>query len=194
VQRGFQALGRLGSEAFGHEPHRLGGAAMLGLRVVQDMRVKIELALRLGRRFAHFFGAIGLAFLLVRGANAATDFPTTTAASAGLNPAPLQELATAIGRGDYPDTTSVLVVAGGKLAYEAYFGAGGRARLDRTACGPRLRVWYMAGHGGSQILISRRLHAAIVVTREAYNVHGSSAQTADMLEKYIFPSLPWPKS
>jgi CubicO group peptidase (beta-lactamase class C family) len=58
-----------------------------------------------------------------------------------------------------------------------------------TACGIR-PVWYMAGNGGSQILMPRELGAAIVITRTAFNVHGSSLQTADMLKKYILPSLP----
>jgi CubicO group peptidase (beta-lactamase class C family) len=59
----------------------------------------------------------------------------------------------------------------------------------RTACGV-LPVWYMAGNGGSQILLLRELGAAVVITRTAYNVHGSSLQTADMLKKYILPALP----
>jgi CubicO group peptidase (beta-lactamase class C family) len=58
-----------------------------------------------------------------------------------------------------------------------------------TACGMQ-PVWYMAGNGGSQILALRDLEAAVVITRTAFNVHGSSAQTADMLKKYILPSLP----
>jgi CubicO group peptidase (beta-lactamase class C family) len=58
-----------------------------------------------------------------------------------------------------------------------------------TACGT-LPVWYMAGNGGSQILMLRDLNAAIVITRTAYNVRGSSAQTADMLKKYLLPALP----
>jgi CubicO group peptidase (beta-lactamase class C family) len=63
----------------------------------------------------------------------------------------------------------------------------------RTACGVQ-PVWYMAGNGGSQILMLRELRAAIVITRTAYNVHGSSLQTADMLKKYILPALPCAKS
>jgi hypothetical protein len=63
----------------------------------------------------------------------------------------------------------------------------------RTACG-ELPVWYMAGNGGSQILMLRELRAAIVITRTAFNVHGSSLQTADMLKKYILPALPCVKS
>jgi CubicO group peptidase (beta-lactamase class C family) len=56
------------------------------------------------------------------------------------------------------------------------------------ACGPHA-IWYMAGTGGSQILMLRDLHAAIVVTREAYKLHGTSFQTVDLLEKYVLPSL-----
>jgi CubicO group peptidase (beta-lactamase class C family) len=63
----------------------------------------------------------------------------------------------------------------------------------RTACG-MLPVWYMAGNGGSQILILRDLRAAVVVTRTAYNVRGTSRETAEMLEKYILPALPCAKN
>ena len=59
----------------------------------------------------------------------------------------------------------------------------------KTACGPH-PVWYMAGNGGSQILMLRDMRTAIVVTRQAYNVHGSSFQTVDLLEKYVLPALP----
>jgi CubicO group peptidase (beta-lactamase class C family) len=59
----------------------------------------------------------------------------------------------------------------------------------QTSCG-RQPVWYAAGNGGSQILMLPTLHAAVVVTREAYNVHGTSYQTAEMLEKYVLPALP----
>jgi CubicO group peptidase (beta-lactamase class C family) len=58
----------------------------------------------------------------------------------------------------------------------------------KTACGP-MPAWYMAGNGGSQILILKKLHAAIVVTRANYNVAGSSNQTTDLIEKYLLPSL-----
>jgi CubicO group peptidase (beta-lactamase class C family) len=63
----------------------------------------------------------------------------------------------------------------------------------RTACGMQ-PVWYMAGNGGSQILILRDLRAAVVVTRTAFNVRGTSRQTADMLEKYVLPALPCAKN
>ena len=51
----------------------------------------------------------------------------------------------------------------------------------------------MAGNGGSQILVLRDLRAAIVITRTAFNVRGTSLQTADMLKKYILPALPCAK-
>jgi CubicO group peptidase (beta-lactamase class C family) len=57
-----------------------------------------------------------------------------------------------------------------------------------TACGGH-PVWYMAGNGGSQILMLRDLRAAVVITRTAYNVRGSSNQTSDMLKKFILPAL-----
>lgn len=63
----------------------------------------------------------------------------------------------------------------------------------QTACGEQ-SVWYMAGNGGSQLLVLRELNAAVVVTRTAYNVRGTSAQTADMLKKYILPALPCAKT
>src|SRR6185437_3838491 len=62
----------------------------------------------------------------------------------------------------------------------------------KSACGP-LPAWYMAGNGGSQILILRPLHAAIVVTRENYNVAGTSFKTVEMIEKYLLPMLPCSK-
>jgi CubicO group peptidase (beta-lactamase class C family) len=59
----------------------------------------------------------------------------------------------------------------------------------KTACGPH-PAWYMAGTGGSQILMLRDLRTAIVVTRTAYHTHGASFQTVDLLEKYVLPALP----
>jgi CubicO group peptidase (beta-lactamase class C family) len=59
----------------------------------------------------------------------------------------------------------------------------------KTACG-QIPVWYMAGTGGSQILVLRELRTAVVVTRTAYRLRGTSIQTAEMLEKYILPALP----
>lgn len=57
-----------------------------------------------------------------------------------------------------------------------------------TACGS-IPAWYMAGNGGSQIVILRDLQAAIVVTRAAYNVRGSSYKTVDLIEKFVLPML-----
>jgi CubicO group peptidase (beta-lactamase class C family) len=59
----------------------------------------------------------------------------------------------------------------------------------KTACG-QIAVWYMAGTGGSQVLVLRDLRTAVVVTRTAYKLRGTSIQTADMLEKYILAALP----
>jgi CubicO group peptidase (beta-lactamase class C family) len=61
----------------------------------------------------------------------------------------------------------------------------------KTSCGP-LPVWYVAGNGGSQVLILRAQHAAIVVTRTNYNVRGTSLQTQDMIEKYLLPMVACP--
>lgn len=58
-----------------------------------------------------------------------------------------------------------------------------------TTCGP-MPAWYMAGNGGSQILILQKLHAAIVVTRTNYNVAGSAGKTTELIEKYLLPLLP----
>ena len=57
-----------------------------------------------------------------------------------------------------------------------------------TPCGPT-NAWYMAGNGGSQILILRERRVAIVVTRENYNVPGTSRQTVDLLERYLLPEV-----
>jgi hypothetical protein len=59
----------------------------------------------------------------------------------------------------------------------------------RTACGP-MPAWYLAGNGGSQIVLLAKLHAAVVVTRTNFNVRGTSQQTVDLLEKYVLPALP----
>jgi CubicO group peptidase (beta-lactamase class C family) len=58
----------------------------------------------------------------------------------------------------------------------------------KTACGP-LSAWYMAGNGGSQIVILRELHIAIVLTRENYNVRGTAQQSQDLIERYVLPAL-----
>jgi CubicO group peptidase (beta-lactamase class C family) len=53
-------------------------------------------------------------------------------ASLGIDSGPLSGLPDAIARGDFPKTTSVLVVYRGKLTYERYFGEGGPELLNDT--------------------------------------------------------------
>ena len=50
----------------------------------------------------------------------------------GIDVAPLMRLRDAVARGDYPKTTSILIVRDGKLAYEEYFGEGSRELLNDT--------------------------------------------------------------
>jgi CubicO group peptidase (beta-lactamase class C family) len=57
-----------------------------------------------------------------------------------------------------------------------------------TACGP-INSWYMAGNGGSQILILRELHTAIVLTRQNYNVAGTARGSVELLERYVLPQF-----
>jgi CubicO group peptidase (beta-lactamase class C family) len=52
--------------------------------------------------------------------------------AAGLDMAPLAGLKDAVAGGDFPKTTSVLVVRDGKLVYEEYFSEGGREVLNDT--------------------------------------------------------------
>jgi CubicO group peptidase (beta-lactamase class C family) len=49
-----------------------------------------------------------------------------------LNPRALASLEQAIALGDYPNTTSVLIVRNGELAYERYFGEGSVEFLNNT--------------------------------------------------------------
>jgi CubicO group peptidase (beta-lactamase class C family) len=57
-----------------------------------------------------------------------------------------------------------------------------------TSCGA-VSAWYMAGNGGSEVLILRSLRVAIAVTRANYNVAGTSLQTTDLIQRYILPSI-----
>ena len=50
----------------------------------------------------------------------------------GLDPAPFAALDAAVARGDYPKTTSVLVVRHGRLVHEGYFGEGSPELLNNT--------------------------------------------------------------
>lgn len=55
-----------------------------------------------------------------------------------------------------------------------------------TKCGP-INGWYMAGNGGSQILILSEQRTAIVLTRMNYNVSGTARQSVDLVENYVLP-------
>jgi CubicO group peptidase (beta-lactamase class C family) len=57
-----------------------------------------------------------------------------------------------------------------------------------TTCGP-INAWYMAGNGGSQILILRERRTAIVLTRMNYNVSGTARQSVELLEQYVMPKF-----
>jgi CubicO group peptidase (beta-lactamase class C family) len=69
---------------------------------------------------------------VVEAAGAAGDLPAATPKSVGADAVPLRGLADAIGQGEFPKTTSVLVVYRGRLIYERYFGAGGLDLLNDT--------------------------------------------------------------
>lgn len=57
-----------------------------------------------------------------------------------------------------------------------------------TTCGP-INSWYMAGNGGSQILILREQRTAIVLTRQNYNVAGTAQKSVELIEKYVLPQF-----
>jgi len=54
------------------------------------------------------------------------------ATDSGLHAAPLRDLEQAIARGEFPKTTSVLIIRKGQLAYERYFGEGNADLLNDT--------------------------------------------------------------
>ena len=62
----------------------------------------------------------------------AGEWQTATPQSLGADPQPLQRLVEAIGRGDFPKTTSVLIVYRSRLIFERYFGDGGADLLNDT--------------------------------------------------------------
>ena len=63
---------------------------------------------------------------------AASEWQTATPQSLGIDPQPLQRLGEAIGRGEFPKTTSVLIVYRNRLIYEGYFADGGAEVLNDT--------------------------------------------------------------
>jgi CubicO group peptidase (beta-lactamase class C family) len=68
------------------------------------------------------------AFTVVR----ASEWQTATPQSVGVDPQPLQRLGEALGRGEFPKTTSVLIVYRDRLIYEGYFADGGAEVLNDT--------------------------------------------------------------
>jgi CubicO group peptidase (beta-lactamase class C family) len=62
----------------------------------------------------------------------AAEWRTATPQSVGADPSHLMQLGEAIGRGDFPKTTSVLVVLRDRLIYERYFGDGRPDLLNDT--------------------------------------------------------------
>src|SRR5271169_7167806 len=75
-----------------------------------------------------FVGCMLFAFTVVR----ASEWQTATPQSVGVDPQPLQRLGEAIGRGEFPKTTSVLIVYRDRLVYEGYFADGGAGVLNDT--------------------------------------------------------------
>ncbi|MFI4936038.1 MAG: serine hydrolase domain-containing protein [Caulobacterales bacterium] len=80
------------------------------------------------------FAALGATAALLAGGLgvAAPEWPTAAPSAVGADPAPLERLPAAIEHGDYPKTTSVLVVYRGQLIYERYFEGGGADVLNDT--------------------------------------------------------------
>jgi CubicO group peptidase (beta-lactamase class C family) len=74
------------------------------------------------------------AWLMMAGWSAAAPVQDDWAPAdgSGVRLAMLAALPAAIARGEFPKTTSVLVIRHGRLAYEAYFGAGGLEVLNDT--------------------------------------------------------------
>ena len=61
-----------------------------------------------------------------------SDWETSSPAAAGLDPTKFTALTSAIDSGNYPKTTSVLIVFRGQFVYEHYFGAGTPDLLNDT--------------------------------------------------------------
>jgi CubicO group peptidase (beta-lactamase class C family) len=79
-------------------------------------------------RLAHLLAVVAA----VPGIAFATGDDFAQGKPADLNVEPLTSLEKAIARGDYPDTSSVLIVRNGALAYEHYFGEGSAELLNNT--------------------------------------------------------------
>src|SRR5262249_49159037 len=106
--------------------------------------------------------AVSGLFAALAAATSAADLPSppdikdglTVAApgTSGLDVAPLAALKDAVAKGDYPKTTSVLIVRDGKLVYEEYFGDGSPELLNDTRSATKsitsLAVGAAIGEGG----------------------------------------------
>jgi CubicO group peptidase (beta-lactamase class C family) len=79
-------------------------------------------------RIGGFVVCMVFAFAGVR----ASEWQTATPRSMGVDPQALQRLGEVIGRGEFPKTTSVLIVYRDRLIYEGYFADGGAEVLNDT--------------------------------------------------------------
>ena len=61
-------------------------------------------------------------------------------------------------------------------------------RRYKTKCGAS-QAGLMAGNGGSVALVLRNEQAAIVITRQNYNVRGTAQRTTDLIENYVLPAI-----
>jgi CubicO group peptidase (beta-lactamase class C family) len=68
----------------------------------------------------------------------------------------------------------------GYLSYQRHYA---------TKCG-HAEAGLLAGNGGSVAVLLKSFPAAIIVTRQNYNVRGTTQQTTELIEKIILPALP----
>lgn len=87
-------------------------------------------------------GLMTAALALVGCTTMGNELPT---AQADLDPQRVAELETAIGNGAAPNTTSVLILQGGRIAYERYFGDGGPDKLNDTRSATKTLVALAVG-------------------------------------------------
>jgi CubicO group peptidase (beta-lactamase class C family) len=73
-----------------------------------------------------------IALLLREGPASAPDWPTASAASAGLSETRLAAMQSAVAAGEFKQVTSVLLARNGKLVFESYFNGADAATLHNT--------------------------------------------------------------
>ena len=78
-----------------------------------------------------------IALLLREGPASAPDWPTASAASAGLSETRLAAMQSAVAAGEFKQITSVLVARNGKLVFESYFNGADAATSTTPAPRPR---------------------------------------------------------